>query len=142
MRLIGIITESVTWLRRWARAALKNRPALRQGAVMVSLYAAQLTLGYFAMLVAMTYQAEMFVCIVLGLAMGHWVFNFRPSYGVSDVESNSSKSEVVEDMVDPCCAYIHLDEEEEGQGRIGAGGAGGAAQRRGRVNDSTNLLHM
>mmetsp|Transcript_12650 Transcript_12650/g.28080 ORF Transcript_12650/g.28080 Transcript_12650/m.28080 type:complete len:664 (+) Transcript_12650:137-2128(+) len=131
--LLGLLTESVTWLRRLARAHLKNKPALRQGAVMVFLYAAQLTLGYFAMLVAMTYQSELFICIVLGLAMGHWVFNFRPSFSMDD----AVKSEVEDMGVDPCCAYIHLESEEEGRTQSGT------AQRRGRgVNDTTNLLHM
>jgi hypothetical protein len=100
---------------------------------MVFLYAAQLTLGYFAMLVAMTYQSELFICIVLGLATGHWVFNFHPSFSMDD----AAKSEVEDMGVDPCCAYIHLESEEEGRAQSGT------TQRRGRgVNDTTNLLHM
>jgi hypothetical protein len=32
-------------------------------------------MGYFIMLIAMTYQTELFVMVVLGLTAGHAVFN-------------------------------------------------------------------
>jgi hypothetical protein len=44
-------------------------------AVLVLMFVIQVTLGYFLMLIAMTYQAELFVCVILGLAIGHALFN-------------------------------------------------------------------
>jgi hypothetical protein len=37
--------------------------------------AVQVTMGYFIMLIAMTYQTELFIMVVLGLTVGHAVFN-------------------------------------------------------------------
>ena len=41
------------------------------------------------MLVAMTYSLELFVCVVLGLIIGHAIFNMKQPVGES---------------IDPCCA--------------------------------------
>ena len=41
------------------------------------------------MLVAMTYSIELFICVVIGLCIGHFVFNTKSAVGES---------------VDPCCA--------------------------------------
>lgn len=43
----------------------------------VLLYGVQTILGYFIMLIAMTYQVELFMCVVLGLMMGHATFNLN-----------------------------------------------------------------
>lgn len=56
---------------------------------MVTLFGLNLVLGYLAMLVAMTYSIELFLCVVLGLCVGHFVFNSKADVGES---------------VDPCCA--------------------------------------
>ena len=45
--------------------------------------------GYLAMLVAMTYSVELFLCMVAGLVAGHAIFNSEAAVGES---------------VDPCCA--------------------------------------
>lgn len=37
----------------------------------------QLTIGYFLMLVVMTYSGPLFLCVVVGLVMGHAAFNAR-----------------------------------------------------------------
>lgn len=47
-----------------------------------------MSLGYVAMLIAMTYQVELFFCIVIGLATGFALFNL---------------SEPPPENVDPCC---------------------------------------
>merc|ERR1719210_3241618 len=41
------------------------------------------------MLVAMTYSIELFLCVVLGLMIGHAVFNIKQAVG---------------ETIDPCCA--------------------------------------
>lgn len=52
--------------------------------------ALQVCLGYFLMLIAMTYEAELFIMVVLGLSVGHWLFNILLV--------------TKEEIVDPCCA--------------------------------------
>jgi Ctr copper transporter family len=42
-------------------------------------YGAQLSLGYLAMLVAMTYSWPLFICIILGIVSGHILFNAKDS---------------------------------------------------------------
>ena len=55
----------------------------------LSCFAFSLVLGYLAMLVAMTYSVELFLCVVAGLVVGHGVFNLGTPVG---------------ETVDPCCA--------------------------------------
>jgi len=40
-------------------------------------YTAQVTLGYLLMLIAMTYSSILFLMVVLGLGLGHMLFNWR-----------------------------------------------------------------
>ena len=53
------------------------------------LYMVQLTLGYFLMLLVMTYQAELFIVTVLGLSTGHLIFDvyLRWGEGVKGVDA-------------------------------------------------------
>lgn len=57
-------------------------------ATVLVLFAIQMTLAYWLMLIAMTYQAELFIMVVLGLTTGHALFQIQ----------------VVEENIDPCCA--------------------------------------
>ena len=50
-------------------------------------------LGYLAMLVAMTYSVELFLCVVAGLVIGHGAFNLGTPVG---------------ETVDPCCASQNI----------------------------------
>ena len=59
---------------------------------MVTFFGLNLILGYLAMLVAMTYSIELFCCVVIGLCLGHFVFNTKSAVGES---------------IDPCCASQH-----------------------------------
>ena len=56
---------------------------------MLFLFGVNLLLGYFAMLVAMTYSVELFLCILSGMILGHGLLNSRGP---------------VAETVDPCCA--------------------------------------
>jgi len=65
---------------------------------MAFLFGVQVSLGYFLMLIAMTYQAELFACVVLGLSVGHALFNLQ--------EPPSTNT-------DPCCAEPHFEDDAE-----------------------------
>lgn len=88
--LLGILTEALTAFRRTSvprSDLLRRRPRARQ-AVMGLLYSVQVTLGYLLMLVAMTYQVELFIAVLFGLGLGHTILN---------------TSAPVAETVDPCC---------------------------------------
>ena len=122
--LLGVITESVSHLRRLVKAYLKGENDAIQVFIMCTLYGVQLSFGYLSMLVAMTYQVELFVCIVFGLAAGHGIFSFKPnraspnlSIGKNEIYTPVDKGfdHVSDDMVDPCCAYMNLDEDSDAE---------------------------
>ena len=57
--------------------------------VIVFMFGLNILSGYLAMLVAMTYSVELFLCMVAGLVVGHAIFNTGAAVG---------------ERVDPCCA--------------------------------------
>jgi len=88
---LAVAGEALTWFRRNRMSAsaasqlrpdrlgvalrwLRRRPAAWR-ATMALLFTLQATLGYFLMLVAMTYQGELFIAVVAGLGLGHGIFN-------------------------------------------------------------------
>merc|ERR1712112_234458 len=89
--LLGIAIEGMLCLRReiQSRKILLLIRGLTRRACIISLFALNIASGYLAMLVAMTYSVELFVCMVVGLVAGHAFFNSEAPVGES---------------VDPCCA--------------------------------------
>ena len=82
--MAGIVVEWLVCIRRnlqrdWIQGAHGpcGLPPVAQVPVMLSLYLIQVTLGYMAMLVAMIYQVELFLAVVIGLTAGHGIFNLR-----------------------------------------------------------------
>ena len=75
-------------------------------AVIISIVAVQVCLGYFVMLVAMTYQAELFLMVVLGLAFGHLFY--RPSVGARSssgaLKQHVGSSHEPKEQLEPCCS--------------------------------------
>jgi len=61
----------------------------------VATFAAQTSIAYFLMLIAMTYKGELFVAVIGGLALGHAAFNLRAPVPAS---------------ADPCCQSLNADE--------------------------------
>ena len=109
---LGIVCEALTWFRRTRMSAAAAARAPRRGAVaagvrwlraaprrwraaMALLFTVQATLGYFLMLVAMTYQGELFIAVVAGLGLGHFTFN------VSAPVSESADACCVDDVQPP-----------------------------------------
>ena len=89
---LGICIEGLIYFRRMV--SRKKRPFvsisinLRKALLLVS-FGLNLCLGYLAMLVAMTYSVELFIFVIIGLMIGHALFNLNSPIGES---------------VDPCCA--------------------------------------
>lgn len=76
------------------------RRRLKVPLVQSAAFTAHAALGYLLMLCAMTYQVEFFVAVVLGLGVGHFVFN---------PDGN--------ERADPCCP--HLDVKTENSALLG-----------------------
>jgi hypothetical protein len=79
--LMGLCVEGLVKLRRWInqeRLPTHSRRRWLFWAVMqLLLYGVQLTLGYFLMLIAMTYEVELFLMVITGLVLGHALFNLN-----------------------------------------------------------------
>ncbi|XP_023345714.1 uncharacterized protein LOC111714758 isoform X4 [Eurytemora carolleeae] len=89
--LLGIGVEGLLCVRRLLQSRKILRfisSPVRRGSIIV-LFGLNIAFGYMAMLVAMTYSVELFLCMVLGLVLGHAIFNTAAPVGES---------------VDPCCA--------------------------------------
>ena len=97
----GRLGELVRWLRRGPT---------RWRAAMASLFAVQATLGYFLMLIAMTYQGELFIAVIFGLGLGHAAFNV---------------SAPVSESADACCVDDAADADADAAGGGGGGGGDG-----------------
>lgn len=70
--IAGILLEGVIQQRR--QVVKRFRPGYSRLAVSAAFYGIQLTMGYFLMLVVMTYSGPLFLCVVLGLVGGHIFF--------------------------------------------------------------------
>ena len=82
---LGIATECLTWVRRHKIGPSKYLHA-RPKAFKLSMslaFSVQVTLGYFLMLAAMTYQGEIFIAVIVGLGVGHLAFNVSQPIGES-----------------------------------------------------------
>ena len=70
-------------------------------------YGVQLTLGYFLMLVVMTYSGPLFMCVILGLVGGHVLFNAKDAL-VNKMDKQSAStdkgdSSTSEEISKGCC---------------------------------------
>jgi len=88
---LGIAIEAMLCLRRLLQSGkvLRRLRGLSRRGAIIFLFALNIASGYLAMLVAMTYSVELFICMVVGLVAGHAFFNSEAPVGES---------------VDPCCA--------------------------------------
>ena len=100
------------------RTATRSMGVPEQALAMGFMYAVQLMFGYFCMLIAMTYQVELFVCVVVGLGLGYITFNFKPAPAAGSEPALTQSEKVVDDIVDPCCQYLHLEDDSEHNRRV------------------------
>ena len=82
------VRRRITSRKRLSPYLVAPRPSIRQWSSII-LFGLNLFLGYLAMLVAMTYSMELFICVIIGLMIGHACFNSKAAIG---------------ETVDPCCA--------------------------------------
>lgn len=89
--VLGVVIEYMLCARRMIqsnKALIRLRNPWRKMTI-IFLFGLNIGSGYLAMLVAMTYSLELFLCMVVGLVVGHAIFNSAAPVGES---------------VDPCCA--------------------------------------
>lgn len=76
------LLEFVIFKRRWTVNGIKA--GIRRRVASALFYGTQLTMGYFLMLVVMTYSGPLFMSTVLGLVCGHVLFNAKDAiFGMS-----------------------------------------------------------
>ena len=85
---IGIALESVLWKRRSVYALPAGARRLILSTMM---YGLQLSMGYFIMLVIMTYSGPLFICTVGGMMIGHVIFNAQDSFVKKREERRKSR---------------------------------------------------
>jgi copper chaperone CopZ len=99
--LAGVFAEFLIYVRRRQRTS-SDRQVLRLAdrVWQLFLYTGNRTLGYFVMLITMTYSVELFMAVIVGLSIGHAIFNLGAPSG--------------EDMT-PCCQSGHFSSGVSGQ---------------------------
>ena len=103
---LGIATECLTWVRRHKIGPSKYLHA-RPKAFKLSMslaFSVQVTLGYFLMLAAMTYQGEIFIAVIVGLGVGHLAFNVSQPIGES---TDACCVELVLGVASECSVHLH-----------------------------------
>jgi hypothetical protein len=110
---LGMLTESVIAARRWNQGRTRKFAPAIEAALYMTLYLVQVLFGYFAMLLVMTYSAVIFSAVVLGLAAGHFLLNYKggPVRSRSTVPNASpgiaaSTSALEHEHADPCCKFM------------------------------------
>ena len=87
--LLGLLVEAAIKLRRFATNKMKVHSRFWREFVVISLFAVNVALGYLCMLAAMTFNVEIFISTVMGLALGHLLLG--------------NSAEPVRETADPCC---------------------------------------
>lgn len=87
----GIALEGVIFARR--RTVQSMTSGWRQLGVSTLMYGVQLTMGYMLMLVVMTYSGPLFLCVVVGLMAGHFVFNSKLFKDKKVAEQSNKKTD-------------------------------------------------
>jgi hypothetical protein len=75
--LMGMVVQMCSRIRIEVNARYKKTNIIRKQVINFVVFGGQLTLGYLLMLVAMTYCAELFTMVVLGLTTGYAMFHLN-----------------------------------------------------------------
>ena len=95
--LLGLFIEAAIKFRRQVTNEAKFDRAWVREAAVVSLFALNVALGYMAMLAAMTFNVEIFLSTVMGIAIGHLLFG--------------NSKQPVRETADPCCVTTEANPE-------------------------------
>ncbi|KAL3795252.1 hypothetical protein HJC23_008337 [Cyclotella cryptica] len=88
--LFGILLEFVLWKRRSVYTMTPGRNRL---ILSVLVYGLQLTMGYFVMLVIMTYSGPLFISTIGGMMLGHALYNAQDSFVKWKSERQAAKND-------------------------------------------------
>lgn len=75
---------------------IRSKIAAQHRFIQTLLYCIQITVAYFLMLIAMTYNTYLTAAVVLGAGFGHWLFALIQ-------ESSITNAETVEDFSSDAC---------------------------------------
>merc|ERR1711862_624675 len=118
--LSGIFLEGIITARRQILLSKEFRKKSRNMKLYISMsiYGIQFTVGYLVMLIVMTYNIPLFICVILGLMIGHVLFQVidimnvsskvlpknkkLEAYSVNNSVSHKSSSIIIEGAT-PCC---------------------------------------
>lgn len=82
---IGMMVEYVVHMRRKLQNNEYKTSLFSPAVVKTCMHLVQVVLGYFAMLIAMTFSSILFIATVLGISFGHYIFNYFAVVTESDV---------------------------------------------------------
>jgi hypothetical protein len=92
--LLAVFLEGLIFFRKFIRTSPPRKHRKWLPVFEILLFGSQACLGYMLMLVAMTYSSALFSCTVLGLMIGHGVFNLKAAPS---------------DSATPCCEGMEYD---------------------------------
>ena len=101
---MGFSNEVFLYARKYLTCFLEGKPKFWRLSLGF-LYALHMVLAYWIMLLVMTYEALIFVALILGLGVSHAVFLYIPS------PKNNVKRSMDEKLIagtSPCCGGIDL----------------------------------
>ena len=100
---VGVLLEAVIMRRRMVMSSMGA--SYRRLAASAMFYGLQLTIGYFAMLVVMTYSGPLFMCIILGIVGGHVLFNAKDAVFAAKESPSKVVSHAAAGQLNTCCPH-------------------------------------
>ena len=100
---VGIFLEAVIMRRRMVMSSMGA--SYKRLAASAMFYGLQLTIGYFAMLVVMTFSGPLFMCIILGIVGGHILFNAKDAVFAVKESASKSVSHHADVHSNTCCPH-------------------------------------
>merc|ERR1711862_182638 len=119
--LSGIFLEGIITARRQILLSKEFRKKSRNMKLYISMsiYGIQVTVGYLVMLIVMTYNIPLFICVILGLMIGHVLFQVIDIMKVSSKILPKNKKlkaySIIIEGATPCCQnhVVSLDNNDD-----------------------------
>ena len=105
---MSIVVQYLQLLRGRTKSLVAD--PLRRRLLKIALFSVQLLFSYFLMLIAMTYSAELFSMVIVGLSIGYALFHSAEKKGGGGAGSGGGETEI---SAEPCCpeAYEGYDDD-------------------------------